>query len=427
MEKRNIFVLGLNEFNHEQLQSIDKAHECEFHSLFSYEEAHGGRKYPVPDMLSMARDQLRKFSGRVDGVISLWDYPTSLMAPILNKEFTGRPKDLTPLFKCENKYWSRMEQRKIVPNLIPDFCRFDPFADDPSAAITLEYPFWVKPIKSFGSYLAFLVRSEAELKTAIQNMRGGIGHLQAGFDHLMSHVKIPRAIESDQGFAIAESSISTDWQCTLEGYVHQGSFNIHGVVDSYCETEYESFSRYQYPSILPDDVQKRMIRATQRVLEHFGFDDSAFNIEFYWNREDDSLRLLEINPRVSQSHAELFNKVDGSPNLQITTRIALGESPRFTRSGGGFPVAAKFFVRWYGDGVVSSAPDDNTVRRIEAEVPGSVIQVQVKRGQRLEKLPFQDSYSSVLALMFIGGETTEELEDKYALCVEKLGFEVQVK
>jgi hypothetical protein len=147
MEKKNIFVLGLDKFNLEKLKSIDGAGECDFQQLFSYDEAHGGRRYPVPDMMRMARERLAQYPKEIDAVISLWDYPTSLMAPILNREFTERPDDLAPLFKCEHKYWSRIEQREIIPDLIPDFCRFDPFDENPLATITLDYPFWVKAHK----------------------------------------------------------------------------------------------------------------------------------------------------------------------------------------------------------------------------------------------------------------------------------------
>jgi|Deesub1362B_J571_1020462.scaffolds.fasta_scaffold36963_1 hypothetical protein len=88
-------------------------------------------------------------------------------------------------------------------------------------------------------------------------MRKGISHLQAGFEHLLNHIEILSKVGND-GFAIAESCISTDWQCTVEGFVHQGKFHVHGVVDSYCETEYSNFSRYQYPSALPQEVRECM-------------------------------------------------------------------------------------------------------------------------------------------------------------------------
>ena len=51
-----------------------------------------------------------------------------------------------------------------------------------------------------------------------------------------------------------------------------------------------------------------MIRITEKIISHIGFDNSAFNIEYYWDRGRDKIWLLEINTRVSQSHSDVLKK-----------------------------------------------------------------------------------------------------------------------
>ena len=49
-------------------------------------------------------------------------------------------------------------------------------------------------------------------------------------------------------------------------------------------------------------------------MTRIGYDGTRFNVEYFWDAERDALTLLEINPRHSQSHAELFAWVDGVAN-----------------------------------------------------------------------------------------------------------------
>ncbi|NIR28776.1 MAG: ATP-grasp domain-containing protein, partial [Gammaproteobacteria bacterium] len=86
-------------------------------------------------------------------------------------------------------------------------------------------------------------------------------------------------------------------QCTLEGYVHEGEVVPYGIVDSIRYPQVLSFFYYLYPSKLPERVQERMGELTKTVMTHIGFDNSAFNIEFFWDEVQDQIWLLEINTR----------------------------------------------------------------------------------------------------------------------------------
>ena len=59
-----------------------------------------------------------------------------------------------------------------------------------------------------------------------------------------------------------------------------------------------------------------------RALTHVGFDNAAFNIEFFWEPATDAIRLLEINTRIAQHHSDLFEKVHGASNHQAMIDVA---------------------------------------------------------------------------------------------------------
>src|SRR5699024_11253393 len=90
-----------------------------------------------------------------------------------------------------------------------------------------------------------------------------------------------------------------------------------------------SFLRDQYPSTLPENVQQRLADISARMVEAIGLEGLTFNIEFFWDPGTDAVTVLEINPRHSQSHAELFADVDGTSNPELLLRLSLGLDPVF--------------------------------------------------------------------------------------------------
>jgi biotin carboxylase len=102
---------------------------------------------------------------------------------------------------------------------------------------------------------------------------------------------------------------------------------------------------YQYPSRLLQRVQRRMIEASARFLHHIGYDNAPFKVEFYWNEAQDSIHLLQVNTRISKSHAPLFQSVDGASHHQVMLEVALGRRPAFPHRQGRYKKAAKFMWR----------------------------------------------------------------------------------
>lgn len=174
---------------------------------------------------------------------------------------------------------------------------------------------------------------------------------------------------------------------------------------------------------MPEAVGERLTDLTERVIARVGLDDVTFNVEYFHDPRSGELRLLEINPRHSQSHARMFELVSGVSNHEICLRVALGEEPELEREGE-YAVAAKWFLRRFHDGLVSRVPTEEDIARAQEAVPGTRVEVVASQGQRLSELPTQDSYSFELAHVFVGARDSEECERKYRDCVGRLPFTV---
>jgi hypothetical protein len=430
MAPKNVFFIGLNDFNLSKLQAIRNAESYAFHGLLDPAEILDTYEFPIADMLQRSENQLRQWQrdtgGSIDGIGAYMDFPVSTMLPLLCAKFDKRSPSLEGLLKCEHKYWSRLVQREVIPEHIPRFQPFDPFEENVFDRIELPLPFWIKPIKASGSLLGFRIESREDFERALPQIQDQIHLIAEPFNHILQQAKLPREVSEVEGhFCLAESIIGGR-QCTLEGYSFQGEVQPIGIVDSIRYENGISFFRYEYPSTLPDLIQNQMLEITRKIIPHAGFDNSAFNIEFYWNREQDKVWLLEINTRVSQSHSDIFEKVDGQSNQQVTVQVACGERPDFPHRQGQFPCAAKFFWRIFsGDAEVTRVPTREEIAAVQQRFPGTIIRPQIETGMKLSDLLEQDSYSYAICHLFIGGEHQKDLLDKYVHCQEMLPFELK--
>lgn len=428
MSAKNVFVIGLDDFNREKLRSIREPDCYVFHGVLDPPEVLETYDFPIADMLDRAAKQIRGWQdesgGSVDAIAGYMDFPVSTMLPLLCEQFEVRSPTLESTLKCEHKYWSRLVQREVVPDHIPRFQAFDPFQEDAFAAIDIDLPFWVKPIKSSGSMLGFRIGSREEFDRAVAQIREEIHVISEPFNFVLDQASLPREVRDVEGhFCLAESIIGGR-QCTLEGYSFEGTVRPFGIVDSIRYQNGSSFFRYEYPSTLPDVVREELVEITRRVIPHIGLDNSAFNIEFFWDRQRNHVWLLEINTRVSQSHSDLFEKVDGQTNQQVTVQVACGEEPDFVHRQGMYSCAAKFFWRTFdGDAEVTRVPTAEEVAAVADRFPSAVVKPQVEVGMKLSDLVEQDSYSYAICLIYLGGDHTKDLLDKYLACQEMLPFE----
>lgn len=421
---KNIFVLGMTEVQRHELSTVRETDDYQFHGLLDYEQLVGDTDYDLEELLDRARKQLDAFPGSIDAILCHWDFPSSVIGPILSAEHDLPAPSLTSLLTCEHKYWSRLAQQAVAPDVVPGFSAFDPFAEDVRAQIDLDFPFWVKPVKAHSSALGFAVHDEGELAEAVAQIREEIGDVGDAFNQALARVEVPEEVAGVGGNSCLAEEIVTGIQVAPEGTVFRGQFHVHGVFDMHKDGEGTSISRLDYPaSAVPQEVQDRMIEVSRRVLEHIGYDNGAFNVEYMWDPDTDRLWLIEVNTRISQSHSDLFIKVDGGSNHEVVIDIALGLEPKLPHRQGRFAVAAQCAIFHDEDGLVSRVPDEQDKAAVAARFPDTVVTLLVQEGERLSELAHQDSYRYQLGKVYLGADSADQLAERYDQVVAMLPFE----
>ncbi|MFB8085643.1 acetyl-CoA carboxylase biotin carboxylase subunit family protein [Streptomyces sp. NPDC055992] len=419
-QRKNVFVLGLDEANLPTLNAVPDADTYRFHPLLTIEELQGG-EVSVDELMDRARTVLDAHEGSIDAIVGYWDFPVSTLVPMLGRAYGTRTTSLESVVKCEHKYWSRLEQRKAV-DALPRFGRVDLDTDDPRPPEGVGFPMWLKPALAYSSELAYGVGDMAEFRTAVEKIRAGIGRVGKPFEAVLGLLDLPPEMEGVGGQVCLAEEAMTGIQVAVEGYANNGEVTVYGVLDSMNYPDSPCFLRHQYPSTLPPAVIHRLHEVSERTIRQIGMDAATFSIEYFYDPKTGEVSLLEINPRHSQSHAELFHFVDGVPNHHRMIRLALGEDPVVPGGGGPYRMAAKWYYRWFGEGTVREVPGPERIAAIEREIPGVRIDIVPSEGQKLSTVPQQDSYSYEIAHIFTGADDEEGLRRKFDRCVAALGL-----
>ncbi|WP_199433032.1 ATP-grasp domain-containing protein [Qaidamihabitans albus] len=418
----NIFVVGLDDWNLEVLQKLPGAEDHRYHQLLEIDELQA-EDIEFEQLLDKAQRHLESFGEPVNAIVGYWDFPVSSLVPALCERFGLPASSLESVAKCEHKYWSRLEQQKVIDEH-PQFATID-LEQHATLPEGLHYPLWLKPVKSYSSKLAFRVDDDDSFNDAVKEIREGISQLGGPFEAVLERVQLPPEIaEAGAQACLAEEAVEGA-QLTVEGYSFHGEPRVYGVIDSVSYPESPSFLRYQYPSVLPEHIIEQVSDISKRVVRQVGLTETAFNIEYFVDVEQDRIRLLEVNPRHSQSHARLFEEVDGVANHYYMVSLGLGREPRMPHREGPYEMAAKCFLRAFNDGVVHRVPTAAEIEQVERDLPGVSVQITTEQGARLSEQQARDSYTFELADIHVGANSQRELTAKYEQCVEALPFDIE--
>ncbi len=414
------YVLGLLDWQREELETVEKADEYEFISLLTERELveeHAG----FDELLDRCRRQIER-DGKPDGLVCHWDFPSSGIVPLLAKEYGIRAPSLAAVLRCEHKYWSRLKQQEAIPDCTPMFQALDPFDPDAASNLRIEFPVWLKPVKGFSSILNFMVKNQEDLENALSQMRESIGDVGKPFEECLRHADLPEEVRGVAGTHALAEEVMSGVQFAPEGYVQDGKIHLHGMFDMLLEEGGKDLLGLRYPADLPKALEKRARDAARRIIEHVDLRDGCFNVEFRYDETKDKLWIIEVNPRISQSHSKLFRRVDGMSNYEIAVSVALGQTPHFARDKGPDRIAAKLSLEKKGDAEVTRVPDAKELDKLKKEY-GAFFEIGVREGDRLSELPHQPSYAYHVGDVFIGGDSKVQVMKRYRDIARRAGFE----
>jgi biotin carboxylase len=362
---------------------------------------------------------LAKVAGiKLAAVISTDDYPGSALAAVV-AERLGLPGPSPEVaLICQHKYLSRLAQVKLAPEAVPSFALID-VADGAPLPDDLRFPLFVKPVKSFFSIGAEKVWSASELAALFSRW--------ARLDQFF--LPLDRMLERYTGATIGTQRLIAEGllkgeQVTVEGYVYGGKAGIIGVVDSVMFPGTLAFSRFDYPSALPNDVQARMGELAARVIEGIGFDNGLFNIEMMYDADIDHVSIIEINPRMASQFADLYEKVDGTSSYTVLLDIGQRRAPHFTRRQGRYDFAASMVLRSFEDYVVAALPSEADIERLALVYPDIRVELHGTFGRKLSD-ELQDGRSYRYGIVNLGGSDRADVLAQFEACRARLGIVLQ--
>ncbi|MEU2972623.1 ATP-grasp domain-containing protein [Nocardiopsis alba] len=419
---RNVFVMGMDERDHDLWRRTPTGRDCRFHRLPSGEELRIG-EIDVERFLDAARRVLDDFDGSVDAIIGHRDLTGTLLVAILCAERGLPGPGPEAVVRCGHRYWSRFLQAEVT-DAHPPFALVDLDLDDPRPDV--EYPLWMRPIDPVSHEPAFRVEDDRGLARSVELLREGADRRSRPFESVMERMDPPEKVaEADRHHCLAEGA-PHGVRIAVEGYVYRGRATVYAVLDSVDFPGTPVFLRHQYPSAMPGEIRWRLADIAERVVEHHGLDSTTFVVEFSYDPIEDRIDIVEIDPRPFQSHTALFELVDGVADHERVLRLALGEGPDLSEVGEkGYPVAAEWYHRRFRDGVVARVPTTGEVRALERTLPGVRIRIVPETGRRLSEMFAQDAPGYELARIVTGGEDELDMQAKYEHCVKALRFEFE--
>lgn len=72
--KKQVFVIGLDDFNLKKLQRLPEASECDFLSAIEINEMRGIKELDMKALIQKAFDRIDKH-GTIDAIVSYYDFP----------------------------------------------------------------------------------------------------------------------------------------------------------------------------------------------------------------------------------------------------------------------------------------------------------------------------------------------------------------
>ncbi len=369
------------------------------------------------DILSLIEDLINRYKDAgLAGVTSAVGYPGMSVSSLVAERLGLPGPAIKCVLLCEHKYYSRIAQQAMVPEVTPSFELLDASALNRSHERT-QFPLFVKPVKANFSINANRVSTVEELRETLRTCSLPERFIKPLNDLLKAYTDF----QHDASHLVAESLLE-GVQVSLEGYVFRGTVHVMGIVDALMYPGTISFERFVYPSRLSNEVQRRITRIAEKFINGIGYDNALFNIELMYNPATDRVDIIEVNPKIASQFTDLFEKVDGTSSYSPLLQIAAGDEPVFLRRQGRFKLAASCVLRTFENQRVISVPSQLELGKLTERFPDARVEICASPGKLLSD-EMQDGKSYRYGLINIGADSEADLAAKLELCRSLLNFQ----
>lgn len=415
-DRLNIFVLGLDPFEHRMLETIEDAAHYTFHACLDASALDCTAPCDGPELLAQARARLDTAAESVDGVTGWGEFPATVLIPLLRHERDLPGPGLEAVLRWEHRAWARRLQAEVLPEATPRFAVLDPQAPPPLADLGLTPPFVLRPVAGRAAAPDVVVETADQYEPAVAAIRAVLGPIARPFSYFLERATVPEEVGRIAGWACVAEDMAEGTLLTLEGSVHGGAVQVHGILEGAGTAAGEGV---RYPAALPPAVGERLETLARTWVAHTALDETPFTITVLWDRGSDRLVIRDTAVRQMAAYAPLFLLVDGASHQQAAVRLSHGAAPDLPERAGGHAHAALLTVRSTEDAVVTHAPTADEVAQLEASF-GCRIQIMVEAGQRLSEVLEEGAGGYELARAYVGGADRDAVAEAGARLRERL-------
>ncbi len=424
--RKNILVIAPNPWSVQEIARLNQSYNFIF-----LEDQFQKEKMSIIDKLRLIRGlKFKKYIDKaiqmarlknIDAILGPDEFISCLYASAASEKLGLASNSLQLELSFQHKYYSRLLQQKFVPEAVPKFGILK--VGSPPA-----FPFFAKPIRGSASLMAQRLNSREDLQAFLKiPMLKKLFYMRmlSTFENIAEKFGGLKKI----GSPLIYEEVLTGEQYTLEAYVHEGEHHFVGVVDSIMYPQSKiSFSKFVFPSRLPESVQTRMREVAERLMKGAGYKFGFYNIEFFYDAATDDLKIIEINPRMAFQFTDLYEKVLGFNTFDLWLKMLTRSKVENFKDApaGKFKFASSLILRSFQDGYVENTPSAADFSKVEKEFDARIMKMAIA-GTRLSSDIFQDLESFRLMTVNIGGSSLEEIEEKYQAIIAKLPFEIRFK
>jgi hypothetical protein len=425
VERKRVLVVCPTLWDARQLAALPDAVRARYEVVL--DELHDDDVRWDLDVERYVEERVRRWRGRLAGVLSSSDYPGAVAAALIARELDLPAPSPASVLRAGNKHASRLAQLTVAPDAVPRFQRVDP---DDERTWPREFPCFVKPVR--GSFSVFarriddpvalraLVRSPA--LTEYREYQVRLFELLAA-RHAPSSAGAPGAERARD--LLAEELLDGE-QVTVEGWVQHGRAHVLGVVDTAFHPGTRSFARFDLPSALAPATLARMGRIACDVALALGLDHTLFNVELFHDVARDRTTVIELNPRLCGQFGDLHLLVAGFSGYALALAVACGESVSLDGRGGTCAAAASVPLRTFESVRVRRAPGEAELAALARARPGLLAWADCRTGDVLRVAPeVEDGRSVRYAVLNLGGASRSDIAARAAAAERALGFELE--
>jgi biotin carboxylase len=353
-------------------------------------------------------------------VVSNHEQFGALCAALLAEKMGWPGTPVEAVLACQHKLYAREVLQRVAPEANIPFRRLEVEydADIPEG---LDYPTFVKPVKAAFSVLARTIHNHRAMVEHTRFSRRElwvIRHLVEPFEKIMCR-RLPQAGTAHS--LMLEECLQGQQYC-LDGYCFDGRLRRLGVVDAIMYPGTDAFMRWDYPSRLPETLQKKAEGIAARFLQAVNFTHGMFNMEFVLDEHSGELKVIEFNPRMAAQFSDLYSRVDGLKLHEMAIAMSHGIDPATLPLQEPTAACASSFVyRSFDPGAQTPMPIKSAQNAFYTAFPDGLLLKFPKMLDQIQR-DFKWLGSYRYGIIHLGGENPADLRKRCEHASDLLGW-----